>query len=202
MPYSPQVDNFILIAQPFAHPILNHIRALVHHTCPEAEEKIKWGMPFFDYKGEMMCHMAAFKQHCAMGFWKASLMKDKGLMQHASSESSMGHIGKITCLDDLPSDKKIIAWIKEAMKLNDDGIKVVKVKPTKGANIEVPDYFLKELNQHKAALKTFNDFSYSCKKEYVTWISDAKTISTRNKRMVQAIDWMAEGKKRMWKYEK
>lgn len=202
MPYSPQVDNFILKAQPFAHPILNHIRALVHHTCPEAEEKIKWGMPFFDYKGEMMCHMAAFKHHCAMGFWKASLMKDKALMQHASSESSMGHIGKITCLDDLPSDKKIIAWIKEAMKLNDDGIKVNKVKSTKDEAIEAPAYFLKELKQNKEALKTFNAFTYSCKKEYIVWITDAKTEATREKRMSQAIEWMAEGKKRMWKYEK
>lgn len=202
MPYSPQVDNFILKAQPFAHPILNHIRALVHHTCPEAEEKIKWGMPFFDYKGEMMCHMAAFKHHCAIGFWKASLMKDKALMQHASSESSMGHIGKITCLDDLPSDKKIIAWIKEAMKLNEDGIKVNKVKSTKDEAIEAPAYFLKELKQNKEALKTFNAFTYSCKKEYIVWITDAKTETTREKRMSQAIEWMAEGKKRMWKYEK
>ena len=137
-----------------------------------------------------------------MGFWKASLMKDKALMQHASSESSMGHIGKITCLDDLPSDKKIIAWIKEAMKLNDDGIKVNKVKSTKDEAIEAPTYFLKELKQNKEALKTFNAFTYSCKKEYIVWITDAKTDATREKRMSQAIEWMAEGKKRMWKYEK
>lgn len=200
--YTSQVDNFILKAQPFAQPILNHLRALIHHACPEAEEKIKWGMPFFDYKGEMLCHIGSFKQHCVMGFWKASLMKDKSLMQHATSEASMGHIGKITSMDDLPSDKKIIAWIKEGMKLNDNGIKVVKVKPPKDANIEVPSYFLKELKKNKAAQKTFDAFTFSCKKEYVTWITDAKTVATREKRMAQAIEWMSEGKKRMWKYEK
>lgn len=201
MKTSPIIDAYILKSQPFAQPILNHLRALVHHACPEVEEKMKWSIPHFDYKGEMMCGMAAFKQHCSFGFWKASLMKDKVLMENAASETAMGHLGKITSLKDLPSDKKIISWIKEAMKLNDLGVKVQKTAKAAKPEIKTPDYFLKELKKNPEAMDTFKNFSASCKREYLEWIVDAKSEATRNKRMMQAVEWMAEGKKRNWKYE-
>ena len=118
------VDAYIAKVAAFAMPILNHIRELVHKTCPEVEEKMKWSFPHFDYKGEMMCSMAAFKQHAVFGFWKASLMKDPVLVETAKSEVAMGHLGRLTSVKDLPADKKIIAWIKEAMALNDKGIKL------------------------------------------------------------------------------
>jgi uncharacterized protein YdeI (YjbR/CyaY-like superfamily) len=166
------------------------------------EEKIKWGMPFFDYKGEGLCNMASFKQHCAFGFWKASLMKDKKLIENAKGETAMGHFGKITSLKDLPSDATIMRYIKEAMKLNDEGIKVEKKKPTSAKEVQPPDYFFKELKKNKAAQKTFEAFSPSNKKEYVMWITEAKSEATRNSRMTTAIEWMAEGKPRNWKYMK
>jgi hypothetical protein len=69
----PRIDDYIAKSQDFARPILEHLRDLVHKACPEVEETMKWSFPHFDYKG-MMCSMAAFKQHCAFGFWKASLI--------------------------------------------------------------------------------------------------------------------------------
>lgn len=198
-----RIDAYILNAKEFAQPILIHLRALVHAACPEVEETIKWGFPHFDYKSEMMCSMAAFKQHAVFGFWKANLMKDPILHQTAKSEVAMGHLGRITSLSDLPSDKKIIAYIKEAMKLNDLGIKVQKKEKQKDVEpIQTPDYFLAALKKNQSAKKTFELFSPSCKKEYVDWIKDAKTEVTRNKRLTQALEWMAEGKKRNWKYER
>ncbi|MEY4931584.1 MAG: hypothetical protein RI909_2308, partial [Bacteroidota bacterium] len=110
-----RMDAYILKSADFAVPILNHLRELVHVACPDVEEKIKWGMPFFDYKGEGLCNMASFKQHCAFGFWKAPLMKDKTLMENAKGETAMGHLGRIISLKDLPSDAALIRYIKEAM---------------------------------------------------------------------------------------
>lgn len=196
------VDAYIAKSADFAKPILNHLRELVHKTCPNVEEKMKWGFPHFDYKGEMLCSMAAFKQHCSFGFWKASLMKDPVLLETAKSEVAMGHLGKIISLKDLPSDKKLVAWIKEAMKLNDEGKKVVKVKPTVKKEVSVPDYFTAALKKNKKALATFEAFSPSCKREYIEWVTEAKREETRNKRMADAIAMMAEGKKRNWKYER
>lgn len=189
------IDNYIAKSADFAKPILLHLRDLVHKTCPQVEEKIKWGFPHFDYKGEMMCSMAAFKQHAIFGFWKATLMKDPTLAAIAKSEVAMGHLGRITSLKDLPEDKKIIAWIKEAMILNDEGIKlpakpIVKEKK----EIIVPDYLSNALLNNSKAANTFNTFSYSHKKEYVEWITGAKTDETRNKRMTKAIEMLAEGK--------
>lgn len=195
------IDTYIAKSADFAQPILNHIRKLVHKACPDVEEKMKWSFPHFDYKGEMMCSMAAFKQHAVFGFWKAALMKDPVLIENAKSEVSMGHLGRLTSLKDLPSDKKITAWIKEAMALNNKGIKIVKPKSTEKKELVVPDHFIKALQKNKKAFQTFEAFSYSNKKEYTEWITEAKTDETRKKRIVLAIEMMAEGKSRNWKYK-
>ena len=158
-------------------------------------------MPSFEYKG-MLCGFASFKQHCTFGFWKASLMKDKVLMENARSESAMGHLGRITSLKDLPSDKKITAWIKEAMKLNEEGKKVVKAKPVVKKDLVIPAYIPTAIKKNKKAWGVFEKFSPSAKKDYVEWIDEAKSEETRNKRLLQAIEWMAEGKPRNWKYMK
>ena len=198
-----EIDAYIAKSADFAKPILNHIRELVHKACPNVEEKMKWSMPFFDYKGKMLCHIASFKQHAVMGFWKASLMKDAVLMENAKAETAMGHLGKITSLKDMPSDKKITDWIKEAMELNDTGVKLTaKPKPAAGKEIAIPDYFTKALAKNKKAKQVFENYAYSHKKEYLMWITEAKTEETRNKRMATALEWLAEGKSRLWKYEK
>ena len=195
-----RVDNYISKSADFAKPVLIHLRELIHKTCPDVEETMKWSFPHFDYKG-VICHMAAFKHHCAFGFWKAELMKDKSLMRNSKSESAMGHLGKITSIKDLPSDKKLISYIKEAMSLNDEGIKLPPKKISK-KEIVVPDYFLKVLKKNKSALNAFENFSPSHKKEYIEWITGAKTEETRNRRIATAIEWMSKGKPRNWKYMK
>ena len=194
------IDGYIAKSADFAKPILEHIRELVHKACPDVEEKMKWSFPHFDYKGEMMCSMAAFKQHAAFGFWKASLMKDPMLIENARSEAAMGHLGRLTSLKDLPSDKKILGWVKEAMDLTDRGIKLTKAKPKEKTALVVPDYFKKALNKNKKAAAVFDKFAYSHKRDYLEWITGAKTEETRNSRMTTALEWMAEGKTRNWKY--
>lgn len=198
----PRIDSYIAKAAPFAQPILNHIRKLVHSTCPEVEETIKWGFPHFDYKGEMMCSMASFKAHAVFGFWKASLMNDPALMDNAKNESSMGHSGKLTSLKDLPTDKKMIGYIKEAMKLTDNGIKLPPKKKVVKKDLVIPDFFEIALKKNKKANAIFQDFAYSHKKEYLEWITEAKTEVTREKRIAQALEMMSEGKSRNWKYQK
>jgi len=198
----PRIDKYIANAAEFAKPILNHMRELVHKACPETEETIKWGFPHFDYKG-MMCSMAAFKQHCAFGFWKAALIKYKKLMENAKSESAMGHLGRITSLNDLPSDKVLMAYIKEAKKLNDDDVKLpIKPVAKEKKELVVPNYIQKALKKNKPALKIFEGFSPSHKREYVEWITEAKTNKTRNKRIATTIERLSEDKSRNWKYMK
>jgi uncharacterized protein YdeI (YjbR/CyaY-like superfamily) len=128
-------------------------------------------------------------------------MKDPLLKATAASEVAMGHLGKITSLKDLPSDKQLIAWIKEAMDLNDRGVKVEK-KPVEKKEVVTPGFVSTALKQNKAAWKVWEAFPPSHRKEYVQWITEAKTDATRDKRLQQTIEWVAEGKGRNWKYEK
>lgn len=199
----PRIDAYIKKSQPFAQPILTHLRNLIHEVCPDVEETIKWSFPCFDYKGPV-CNMASFKQHAVFGFWKAAIMKDSDiLMETAKSEVAMGHLGRITSLKDLPSDKKLKAYIKEAVKLNEDGIKLPsKTKSLDKKDLEIPDYLITALRRSKKAKEIFDAFSYTNKKEYVDWLTDAKTVATREKRLETALEWIVEGKVRNWKYLK
>lgn len=198
-----RVDDYISKSSDFAKPVLKHLRELVHKASPDVQETMKWSFPHFDYQNEMMCSMAAFKQHCTFGFWKASVMKDPENILTLKDRNAMGHLGQIKSLQDLPSDKVLIKYIKEAVKLNKEGVKLPsKAKSPETKTIEVPDYFKNILKKNKKAEKTFEDFSYSHKKEYVQWITEAKTEETKQKRICTAIEWLSEGKKKNWKYEK
>ena len=197
-----RVDAYIGKSAEFAKPILTHLRALVHKACPEVVETIKWGFPNFDYKG-VFCNMAAFKEHCAFGFWKASMLNDpKGLLQ-PNDKGSMGNFDRITSVKDLPSDKILLDFIKQAVELNERGVKrKVKVTPRGSKTIDTPDYFLRALKKNKVAFDIFENFAYSHRKEYIQWFEEAKTDETRQKRIAQALEWIAEGKARNWKYMK
>src|SRR5437868_75375 len=191
-----KVDTYIAKSADFAKPILTHLRELVHKACPEVEEVIKWGFPNFDYKG-VMCNMAGFKQHCSFGFWKASLMNDpKGLLQ-ANDKGGMGNFDRITSLKDLPSDKILLDFLRQAVALNELGVRrKVKVTPKGTKTIDTPDYFEKALKKNKIARDIFENFAYSHRKEYIQWFEEAKTEETRSKRIAQAIEWISEGKGR------
>lgn len=195
----PRVDAYIEKSKDFAKPILTHIRALVHATCPEATETLKWSMPSFEYKG-ILCGFAAFKEHCTFGFWKQTLMESDAFSE---TKTAMGSFGKLKSLKDLPSDAVMKKLIKQAMKLNDEGVKVSKAKPSgEKKEIEVPDVLLEALAQNEKAAETFSNFPPSCRKEYIQWITEAKTDATRDKRLATTIEWLTEGKRKNWKYEK
>jgi uncharacterized protein YdeI (YjbR/CyaY-like superfamily) len=199
-----RVDEYILKSQPFAQPILTHVRDLVHRACPEVVENIKWGMPAFEYKGPYVS-MAAFKQHCTLGFWKTKLLNDpKGYLGERKNQGgeAMGNFGCLKDVSDLPPDKVILDFLKQAKKLNDDGIKLPTVAKRRAEPVELPPVLMKAFKQNKEAKKHFDAFSPSHKREYLQWINEAKTEPTRDRRVAQAIQWMAEGKSRNWKYER
>ncbi len=195
----PRIDNYISKSAAFAQPILKHLRQLVHKACPGVEEKIKWSFPNFDYKGSM-CSMASFKNHCAFGFWKGAIMKDSNGVLHEQGNSGMGSLGKITSLKDLPNDKTLIAYIKEAVQLNEEGVKLPPRKKTEQKDLLVPAGLAAALRKNKKAQTVFEAFSPSHKKEYIEWITEAKTEATCDRRIESAIEMMTEGKTRNWKY--
>lgn len=197
----PRIDAYIENAQPFAKPILIHLREIIHETCPEAEETWKWSFPHFMYKGKILCAFSAFKQHCGFGFWLEKEMKTMKELTKDTESTGMFTLGKIKSIEDLPSKSQLKAAILEAMELTDMGVTIRKTPPAK-IEIEVPEYFAEALHANSEANKVFEKASPSFRKEYILWITGAKTETTRNKRMQQAIEWIAEGKGRNWKYEK
>ena len=200
----PRIDAYIKKSAAFAQPVLNHLRKLVHKGCPEVEETIKWGFPHFQYHGGVLCSMAAFKQHCAFGFWKASLMKDpEGILQ-IKDRNAMGNMDRIQSIKDLPAEKILIAYVKEATRLNEEGIKkpARKKSSVSPKDLEMPDALSKAFLKNKKARLAFEALSPSHRKEYIQWIQEAKTDATRDSRVNTTIEWVAEGKSRHWKYNR
>ena len=202
----PKVDLYLDTVAPFAMPILVRLRGLVHKACPAIEETMKWSRPFFIHNGTILCNISAFKQHCSFGFWGeeiGAVLREAGVVQ----EGGMGSLGRITNIKDLPSSKQMLSLIRQAAGFIDRGEytspiaarrKVVKApKPA----VEAPSELLAALKKDKKAAKVFTAFSQSAKREYVDWIADAKRQETRDKRIATAMEWIAEGKQRNWKYQ-
>jgi len=195
----PRVDAYIAKAAPFAQPILKHVRKLVHAACPQVEETMKWSVPHFDYRGEMMCAMAAFKAHCAVNFWKGALV----VGETEKAKEAAGQLGRITSVRDLPSDATFKRYVKTAMTLNEQGVKAPARDRSKAPKpVTVPAALAAALKKNKKAQAAFEALPPSHKREYCEWIADAKTDETRERRLATALDWIAQGKARNWKYQK
>lgn len=200
-PRDPRIDAFIAKSADFAKPILTRLRAAVHEACPQATETIKWGMPHFEHAGAILCMMAAFKQHCAFGFWHQGMEKIAG-PHRASPEEAMGSLGRITRLEDLPSDAVLKRLVRAAAKLNESGAPARPSRPKGSAKeLPVPADLAAALKKNAAAAKTFAAFPPGKRKDYIEWITEAKREATRTSRLATAVLWIAEGKARNWKYE-
>lgn len=197
----PRIDAYIAKQKDFAKPILVHLREVVHSACPDAEETMKWSSPHFDYKGGMMCGMAAFKEHAIFGFWKGALIDGVSPNRNNGGEA-MGNFGCLKSVKDLPSKAKLRSMIKQAMKLNDEGVTVPRPKKAPKPEAKVPAELAAALKKNRNAATQFQEASPSFRREYVEWVDDAKREETKTKRVAQAVEWIAEGKARNWKYER
>jgi uncharacterized protein YdeI (YjbR/CyaY-like superfamily) len=196
MAHDPRIDAYIARQADFARPILEHLRRIVREAAPEVEETIKWSMPHFTYKGRMFAGMAAFKAHATFGLWQASAV----LGETGSEREAMGQYGRLTSIDDLPAEEELKATIRRAAEHAQRRQPRPK-KPPK-PELEAPPELQSALDANPAARATFDAFSPSARRDYVEWVVESKRPETRDKRIAQAVEWMAEGKKRHWKYEK
>lgn len=199
---NPEVDAYIAAAEPFARPILKHLRKTLHVVCPDAAETMKWSLPHFEYAGENLCILAAARKHCSFTFYKQALMRDARLRENPSLKANKRFLGQLKSLSDLPDAEELEAFIREAMDLNERGVKLPAQPSKTPSEIPMPAEFGQALQQHRRAREVFESRSASFRKEYLVWITDAKTDATRQKRIAEAIGWIAEGKGRFWKYQK
>ena len=197
MKRDPRIDDYIERQAAFARPILERLRAAVHETCPDCEETLKWSAPAFLYKSEQLAMMAGFKAHVAFSFWRGSLVTGEDEKQM----SAMGQFGRLTSIDDLPEEAELHALIARAMALADAGVKPVRNKTVKDA-IDMPDDFRAALAADPKAAANFDGFPPGARRDYLEWVTTAKGEETRRQRIAQAVEWLAEGRKRHWKYEK
>ncbi|MEA3002239.1 MAG: hypothetical protein QOH81_1027 [Sphingomonadales bacterium] len=197
MPRDPRVDAYIARQAGFARPILDHLRAAIHAACPETVETLKWGMPSFLHKGKILAGMAAFKAHATFGFWRSGEI----LGETGGERDAMGQFGRLTSIADLPPPDALDGLIRKAMAVIDSGPAPVKAKKPPKPELPAPDDLRAALDAAPKAAAIFDGFPPSCRREYVEWVTEAKRPETRAKRVAQTVEWLAEGKRRNWKYE-
>lgn len=195
-----RVDAYIARSADYARPILKKLRQWVHEAAPEIAEDIKWGMPAFMHKG-IVANMAAFKKHVSFGFWKGQLMKDHSQLFENAKRTQITAF-KLKTVDDLPDKKVFAAYVREAIELNEHGVKLPRVRKTEKRRLAVPPDLAAALVGNGEAKAVFDDFSYSNRKDYIDWLNEAKREGTRARRLETAVEWIAEGKPRNWKYLK
>jgi uncharacterized protein YdeI (YjbR/CyaY-like superfamily) len=198
----PKVDAYIAGAAEFARPILTHLRKVMHGACPELVEAIKWGIPHFDYRGEMMCIVASGARHCSFTFYKQEIMSDVRLRENPGMPAAKRFMGRLTSVAELPPDDLLVAFIQEAMELNENHIKLSPRPSQRPKDIVMPMEFSQALAADGKAKDIFEARSASFRREYLTWIAAAKTEATRQKRVAEAVTWIGENKGRFWKYER
>lgn len=191
----PRIDSYIKNAAPFAKPILEQLREIVHEACPDCVENIKWSRPCFDYKGPM-AGMAAFKAHMTFGFWMNGIMRDQG-----ADAATITKLDRMESIKDLPAKKSIVSCIKRAMAMNDAGIKMLRERTANPKPVVIPPALKAALAQDKAAREAFDGFSPSARREYCEWIADAKREETRDARLAKLLEQVKEGKQMHWKYQ-
>ena len=196
MTRDPRVDAYIAKSQPFALPILEKVRARVHAVLPEVEETMKWSMPTYTVGGKIVLITSAFKAHAALNFWRGQEIGDG-----SPKAGAMGQFGRLTSVEDLPPDTELDALIGEAAALAKTAPAPRKTKHEPKPAPEMHPDFASALAKADKAKSTFDNFPPSCRREYLEWISEAKRDETRNKRIATAVEWLAEGKRRNWKYE-
>lgn len=198
-----KVDAYIAKSASFARPVLTYLREIILTTCAGVEEDIKWGIPHYAYKGDHLCMMAGFSKHCSFSLYKAESMMDKTIQESVKAGKKFGYMDKLKDISELPARKVLVAYLKEAMALNESGVK--KQKPAKkktAAPVEMPAAFSEALKQNVKAKGIFESKSPSFRAQYIQWTGDAKTADTLQKRIEQSIEWIAEGKDRFWQYKK
>jgi uncharacterized protein YdeI (YjbR/CyaY-like superfamily) len=192
----PRIDTYIAKAQPFARPILEHVRERVHAALPEAEETLKWSMPAYTLGGKIVLITAAFKAHVALNFWRGQELRGEG-----ANADAMGQFGKIKSLGELPIDAELDRLIRDAADLAKTAPAPRKAKHEPKPAPELHPAFAAALAKAPKAKAALDGFPPSARRDYLEWIAEAKQDATRDKRIATAIEWLSEGKRRNWKYE-
>lgn len=195
MTRDPRVDAYIAARQPFAQPILTHLRELVHAHAPGAQETLKWGVPHFVLNGQNLAGMAAFKAHATFGFWR-----DEEVTGSPRNADAMGSMGRLGALSDLPSDEVLADWIAKAAALCCEG-KPKRAAPKSKPALDLPDDLRAALKVNAAAQGHWDAFSPGKRRDYIEWVIEAKREETRVKRIATTVAQVAEGKDRNWKYK-
>ncbi len=194
-----RIDAYIARSAPFAQPILRHLRQLVHRGCPAVTEDIKWGMPTFLHHG-ILCGMAGFKAHAVFWFRQRAMTKFIG-RDGARAQEAMGNLGRLTSRAELPPDARLLRYIREAARLNAAGLDAAP-RPKKRPVPKVPTDLQAGFRRNRRAAATFAALAPSHRREYLVWILDAKRPETRARRVATTLEWLAEGKKHNWKYDR
>ncbi|MCB0792148.1 MAG: DUF1801 domain-containing protein [Flavobacteriales bacterium] len=196
-----RINSHIAEQDEWKRRLMVRLRQLIHQVDPGIEETWRWNGPHFDRNG-IMLGMSAHKTCVSIWFHKGALLKDpRRLFEPLEKDEAKGmRVYKLKESDAI-DEKAFTELVKQAVKLNEDGVKLSEAKPAR-KTLVVPPELESVLKKDQHAMTNWEGFSYSKKKDYIEWVTDAKREETRKRRIAQAFQLIRDGLALNERYEK
>lgn len=140
-------------------------------------EELKWGQACYNLDGSNVVLIHGFKDYCALLFMKGALLKDpKGFLIQQTKNVQAARQIRFASLADVNRQKAALrAYLKEAIAVEKSG---VKVEMKSAAQFDVPEEFLKRLDNDPKLAEAFHALTPGRQKGYLLHFAGAKQSAT------------------------
>ncbi|GAA4466937.1 YdeI family protein [Nemorincola caseinilytica] len=157
------------------------------------EEELKWGCPCYTRQKGNVVLIHAFKEYCALLFFKGALMPDPdGILIQQTKNVQAARQMRFTNVKEIKKLAPAIKeYIREAIKVEQAGLKVALKKT---AEFDMPEELQRELDKDADLKAAFHALTPGRQRAYMLHISSGKQVKTREARVQKYIPHILDGK--------
>jgi uncharacterized protein YdeI (YjbR/CyaY-like superfamily) len=168
---------------------IHRLRSVIEKT--GLEEKIKWGIPVYTYKGKNVVAALGFKNHFSLWFYNGVFLSDpyQKLVNAQEGVTKALRHWRFQSLEEI-EEEKILEYLREAIQNEETG----KVwKPEKSGELVIPESFRARLDADQNLHEAFVSLSRFKQKEYVSYVESAKREATQVARLEKIVPMILQG---------
>jgi len=187
---NPKVDGFLRKSKQWPEE-LRKLRTIALDC--QLTEEVKWRHPCYTFQKNNIVLIHAFKEYCALLFFKGALLKDsKRILIQQTENVQSGRQVRFTNLQQIVELEPVLkAYIGQAIKVEKAGL---KVEMKKTSDFAVPEEFQNKLDKTPALKTAFAALTPGRQRAYLLYFSAAKQSKTRESRVRKSMRQILNGK--------